>query len=388
MLLLLALGMFYLDSMRDAVNSATRNVTTRAARKRRPLGRDSGTQRRSRDRQAIRGTRKSRRRSQSGGRHPIRRGTQLVRPHGVAKLVGSSKARADQSQRQLGLNRDGSWYLTDHLGFQRWREPLDEKTFDKNFSYRDYFHGLGEQFEEGTTPPNIQPITKPHVSLSYKSQATGLNMVSLTAPVWDDKHERVIGVLGRSMELAQLLSPYVPGRHRDAEADEEADSSRRIVLIDDRNWQLLDHPWISDEHRDDPTKDVPSLRLSDETIARLRFPRQHPASRRRFQSSFKCEITSIRSDNSARTNTAANGSPRSVELATPAGSRSFKSRKSAVLRPVDAMAARLRRDGAWALVLSGVLIGTLWLVVLRGLKERSERTPLPSAPDRSPEIDG
>ena len=63
-------------------------------------------------------------------------------------------------------------------------------------------------------------------------------------------------------------------------------------------------------------------------------------------------------------------------------------RKSAVLRPVAAMASRLRRDGAWALAVSGVLIGTLWLVVLRGLKERSERTALPSVPDRSPEIDG
>jgi hypothetical protein len=49
-------------------------------------------------------------------------------------------------------------------------------------------------------------------------------------------------------------------------------------------------------------------------------------------------------------------------------------RKSAALRPVGAMAARLRRDGAWALAVSGVLIGTLWLVVLRGLHERNERT--------------
>ncbi|MBM3758461.1 MAG: hypothetical protein FJW38_31370 [Acidobacteria bacterium] len=63
-------------------------------------------------------------------------------------------------------------------------------------------------------------------------------------------------------------------------------------------------------------------------------------------------------------------------------------RKSAVLRPVDAMAARLRRDGAWALVLSGVLIGTLWLVVLRGLKERSERSVIPSASIRTLDVNG
>ena len=386
-LLLLALGMFYLDSMRDAVNSATRNVTTRALESdvlsveilARSVARE--IDKRSAELEKVADDHNLVDAIQSAAARNWSDRTEL------RNLLAQAKARADQSQRQLGLNRDGSWYLTDHLGFQRWREPLDEKTFDKNFSYRDYFHGLGEQFEEGTTPPNIQPITKPHVSLSYKSQATGLNMVSLTAPVWDDKHERVIGVLGRSMELAQLLSPYVPGRHRDAEADEEADSSRRIVLIDDRNWQLLDHPWISDEHRDDPTKDVPSLRLSDETIARLR-----PATASGEPAAISVVIQ-MRDyiDPVGQFSPDEYGGEWLAAFSRVGDTGWFaivQERKSAVLRPVDAMAARLRRDGAWALVLSGVLIGTLWLVVLRGLKERSERTPLPSAPDRSPEIDG
>ncbi len=52
------------------------------------------------------------------------------------------------------------------------------------------------------------------------------------------------------------------------------------------------------------------------------------------------------------------------------------------------MASRLRRDGAWALAVSGVLIGTLWLVVLRGLKERSERSVLPAPVTREQESPG
>ena len=305
-------------------------------------------------------------------------------------MLAQAKSRADELQHQLGLNRDGSWYLTDDRGIQRWREPQDEKTFDKDFSYRDYFHGLGEQFEEATIPPNIQPITKPHVSLSYKSQATGLNMVSLTVPVWDEQHERVIGVLGRSMQLGQLLSPYVPGRHRDAEVDkddENTDSSRKIVLIDDRNWQLLDHPWISDKRRDDSTKDdLPELRLSDATIALLR---PTPTSGEPAAIPVVIQMRDYL-DPVGQFSLDAYGGEWLAAFSRVGNTGWFaivQERKSAVLRPVDAMAARLRRDGAWALLLSGVLIGTLWLVVLRGLKERSERTPLPITPDRAPDLE-
>ncbi len=373
LLLMLALGMFYLDSMRDAVDSATLNITTRALES---------------DVLSVEIL------ARSVAREIDKRTTELVKVaadpilvnsiHSAATrdwsertelrlLLAQEKSRADEAYRRLGLNRDGSWYLTDHRGFQRWREPQEEKTFDKNFSYRDYFHGLGDQFLEDTVPSDIQPISKPHVSLSYKSQATGLNMVSLTVPVWDEKHERVIGVLGRSMELAQLLSPYVPGRHRDAEAEEEADSSRKIVLIDDRNWQLLDHPWISEKRRDDPAQeDVPALRLSDDTIIQLR-PTSRPG-----EPTAASVVIQMRDylDPAGEFDPQQYGGEWLAAFCRVGDTGWFaivQERKSAVLRPVAAMASRLRRDGAWALIISGVLIGTLWLVVLRGLKERSER---------------
>jgi len=191
--------------------------------------------------------------------------------------------------------------------------------------------------------------------------------------VWDEPHERVIGVLGRSMELGKLLSPYVPGRHPDAEADEETDNSRKIVLIDDRNWQLLDHPWISDKRRGDPVQEgVPVLRLSEETIEQLR-PTSRPDEA--ADSSVVIQMRNYR-DPAGEFDPQQYGGEWLAAFCRVGDTGWFaivQERKSAVLRPVAAMAARLRRDGAWALIISGVLIGTLWLVVLRGLKERSER---------------
>lgn len=371
-LLMLALGMFYLDSMRDAVDSATRSVTTRALESdvlsveilARSVARE--IDKRTAELEEIAADPKLVNAIQAAaGRNWSDRSE-------LRELLAQSKSRADKRQVQLGLNRDRSWFLTDGLGFQRWREPQEESTLDENWSHRDYFHGLGDKFEKDTVPPGIQPITKPHLSQTYKSQATNEPAVSLTVPVWNE-HERVIGVLGRSMKLGQLLSPYVPSGRSQADADDVGDRTRKIVLIDDRSWQLLDHPWMTAERPDGvPDQEIRRLRLSDETIARLR---PTPAS---GESSGAPIIIQMRDyvDPVGQFNPQEYGGEWLAAFCRVGDTGWFaivQERKSAVLRPVDAMAARLRRDGAWALAVSGVLIATLWLIVLRGLKERGER---------------
>ncbi len=371
-LLMLALGLFYLDSMRDAVGSAALNVTTRALESdvltveilARSVARELEKRTAELEEFAKDPDLQSAIKAAASRDWSDRSDLRLS--------LTQAKARADNMQHQLGLNRDRSWFLTDASGFQRWREPQEDSTLDENWSHRDYFHGLGE-FERDTVPAGMQPITKPHLSLAYKSQATGQNVASLTVPVWDEKHERVIGVLGRSMQLGQLLSPYVPGNRREAEADDPGDRTRKIVLIDDRNWRLLDHPWLTEERRDGVTNDeVRQLRLSEAVISRLR---PTPASGEPTEASVVIQMRDY-IDPVGQFNPKDYGGEWLAAFCRVGDTGWFaivQERKSAVLRPVDALAARLRRDGAWALVVSGVLIGTLWLVVLRGLKERSER---------------
>ena len=385
-LLMLALGMFYLDSMRDAVDSATRNVTTRALESdvlsveilarsvaRELEKRTAELEELAEDPQLAPAIKANTARNWSDRNE-------------LWLLLAQSKSRADKLQHQLGLDRDRSWFLTDERGFQRWREPLDESTLDEDWSHRDYFHGLGDQYEKDTIPADIKPISKPHLSLSYKSAATGRGAISLTVPVWDDKHERVIAVLGRSMQIGQLLAPYAPREGSSEDAETAVDHTRRIALVDDRRWQLLDHPWMTDE-RFDQLSDVEKdqLRLSDDTIVRLR-------------SSSSIGIADELSptlqmkdylDPVGQLDPQSYGGEWLAAFRRVGDTGWFvivQERKSAVLRPVNAMASRLRRDGAWALAVSGILIGTLWLVVLRGLKERSERPALfvPNGREKEP----
>ncbi len=384
-LLMLALGMFYLDSMRDAVDSATRNVTTRA------LESDVLSVEilaRSVARELAKRTAELEELADDPQLAPA------INANAARKwsdrnelwlLLAQSKSRADKLQHQLGLDRDRSWFLTDDRGFQRWREPLDESTLDENWSHRDYFHGLGDQYEKDTVPADIKPISKPHVSLSYKSAATGRGAISLTVPVWDEKHERVIGVLGRSMQIGQLLAPYAPREGSSEDAETAVDHTRRIALVDNRRWQLLDHPWLTDERFDqlsDAAKD--QLRLSDDTIVRLRSSSVGLADELSPTLQMKDYLDPV-----GQLDPQSYGGEWLAAFRRVGDTGWFvivQERKSAVLRPVNAMASRLRRDGAWALAVSGVLIGTLWLVVLRGLKERSERPALHSPDGHAKEL--
>lgn len=370
-LLMLALGLFYLDSMRDAVNSATQNVTTRALESdvlsveilSRSVARE--IEKRTAELEEIAANPELSQTIKSAADRKWSDRSEL------RLMLAQAKSRADKLQTQLGLNRDRSWFLTDERGFQRWREPQDESTLDENWSHRDYFHGLGEQFEKETVPPDIRPITKPHLSLSYKSRATGRGAISLTVPVWDEKHERVLGVLGRSMQLGQLLAPYAPTERNDDETDSGTDRTRQIALVDDRGWKLLDHPWMTDEHFDNLSdNEKEKLRLSEDMIARLRSSSA--------TADDKMTVIQMRDylDPVAQFDPGGYGGEWLAAFCRVGDTGWFaivQERKSAVLRPVAAMAARLRRDGAWALAVSGVLIGTLWLIVLRGLKERGER---------------
>ena len=376
-LLMFALGLFYLDSMREAVESATRSVTTRALESdvlsveilARSVARELDRRTAELEDIAINPEIQDGIESANARKWADRDNLRLT--------LSQSKARADVLARNLGLNRDRSWFLTDHQGVQRWREPEDESTLDVSWSHRDYFHGQGQKFNRETVPADIQPILKPHLSLPYVSAATDRNAVSLSVPVWDEKHERVIGVLARSMELGQLLARFAPSQRPEIET--ETDVSRTIAVIDERNGRLLDHPWMAGH--DNLSEFAEQLRLPDEFVNRLR-----PQLSETTASNIPAVVRQDDYLDPVGTLDPKGFGGQWLAAFCRVGDTGWvaivQERKSAALRPVDAMAARLRRDGAWALVLSGVLIGTLWFVVLRSLKERNERG-LPR-PDSSP----
>ncbi len=143
---------------------------------------------------------------------------------------------------------DRSWFLTDEVGRQVFRNPMAEEgsapTIGQLFSHRDYFHGLGYDLPDAP-PGTVSARTKPGVSAIYTSKASKQNAIAIAVPVWDESKTQVIGVLGRSLHLTDLLTPWErPLR------DEETNIDQRFLALVEKdrktgNLVLLDHNWMT-----------------------------------------------------------------------------------------------------------------------------------------------
>ncbi len=205
--------------------------------------------------------------------------SQLVENHELRELVVSqiSKPRAERGElmkmmdeiqweherrrEAMGRSPDRSWFLLDPRGIQRWRTP-DSATVDKSFLHRDYFHGLNMSFTPENRPADLQPIRKPHISRIYQSKTTEEFSVALTVPIWDETGEHVIGVLGRSILLSELLKDY-----EKSVLSQEADEVGRVLaLIDSREWKLIAHYASGQSMR---PEDYDRLKIDDDLAKQL-----------------------------------------------------------------------------------------------------------------------
>ena len=160
------------------------------------------------------------------------------------QLLDAAWERSDSTNAEHRRGRDTSWFLNDQNGIQIWRHPFSNLTLGRDFSYRDYFNGRGEDYDKDRIPEDIAPVTKPHVCNVYKSTTTGRQTVALSVPV-RNKAGEVIAVLARSVHLGDLQERM--GRLiREPDADRV---HRVIALVESRDkgkWRLLDHPYLTE----------------------------------------------------------------------------------------------------------------------------------------------
>ncbi|MDA1230828.1 MAG: serine/threonine protein kinase, partial [Planctomycetota bacterium] len=161
------------------------------------------------------------------------------------KLLNAAWERSSASNEKHDRGADTSWFMNDRYGIQIWRREYSDVTLGVNFSYRDYFHGHGEDYDPDHIPEDIAPIERPHVCDAYESTTTGRQTVALSVPIRNTQGE-VIGVLARSVHLGDLQERM--GR---LIREPDADSVHRVVaLLEARGkneWRLLDHPYLTEQ---------------------------------------------------------------------------------------------------------------------------------------------
>ena len=296
-------------------------------------------------------------------------------PYWMQKL-DRSLARSDAANTRRERSLDASWFLTDAKGVQIWRRPYSADTIGRNFSFRDYFHGQDVEFAEGQVPSEVKPISEPHVSIAFRSDATKRYMVALSVPVRSSTGE-VIGVIARTAHLGDLQDRL----GKEIQGSDGGAVNRVIALADIRTGRLLDHPWLTPEilERSDAAVEelFATLQVQPEVIetARSAANASHIAlptyidpvgeldepSAEEYHGPWMAAMTAMKSEQT----------PWLVIV---------QEDRNAALQPVRDMAKRATRQAWLAVLASFGMMAAVWMFVWRALSQEKPRTLSSRAP--------
>lgn len=292
------------------------------------------------------------------------------------QLLDAARERADRANDARGRSRDTSWFLTDAIGTQIWRRDYNGETLGRNFRFRDYFHGQNREYLPHEVSESVAPLTERHVSLAFRSDATGKYMVAFSVPV-KDSSGNVIGVFCRTAHLGELQ--VIQEQRLKSETD---DSVRRVIaLIDSRDWQVLDHPYLTKSNTIEDgfsREEFSRLHVDEATIRDI----QRQASSAGAQGSRDILLPNYRDpvgsfgDEAAtpfKSTWMAAMSPVSVANMEAPWMVIVQEERSATLQPIQDMAKQATKQ-AWLAVFAALgMMGLIWATVWRAFN-RSEHS--------------
>jgi len=271
---------------------------------------------------------------------------------GMTSRLDEWQPAAVERLRRDGRAFDRSWFLTNARGDQIARHPPDEKTIGNNYAWRSYFHGSVEEYPPGTDPAGIPPRESRGISAAFRSQATNRYMVALAVPVWEETRSQVIGILARTIDLPDLLSPW------EKRVRGKADKAKRFLsLVDARKGGgfLLDHQWMTREAMEGMSDEeaMQKLRLPDEAVRTMR-----ESSR---SSDFRDPIAEAGLDPTYADEWLAAFAP----VEGTGWVAVVQERRQEALQPVGTLKSVFMQYGIAALVVFSVMLGILWYLIHR-----------------------
>ena len=292
------------------------------------------------------------------------------------QFLNRQKETVDERRGAQSRESDSSWFFVAANGTQRWRGPYSADTVDHSYRHRNYFHGRSLADGSGeypikNIPDHVEPISKPHICFPFVSQATRRYMVAITVPVFDATGENVIGVLGRTTHLGQLLADYE--RHVVGQGTGEVD--RVVALIDARDGELLDHPWMTPENLKATGASEP---LTVDASIGLKL-KQLITSNRGGDAARGIDRDAIYQDPVGKIDTeeAEEYGVDWLAAFSPVGKTGWiavvQERRREALQPIEVMRGGMINNALMAMVVAGGLIVLLLYFVKRGLSDRGLR---------------
>ncbi|MBT6156471.1 MAG: protein kinase [Planctomycetaceae bacterium] len=289
------------------------------------------------------------------------------------QFLNQQKKVVDERRGAQSRELDSSWFFVAANGTQRWRGPYSADTVDHSYKHRNYFHGQALADGSGehprdNVPDDVKPISKPHICFPFVSQATKRYMVAITVPVFDAEGENVIGVLGRTTHLGQLLADYE--RHVVGQGTGEVD--RVVALINARDGKLLDHPWMTPENLKATGSSEP---LTVDATLGMKL-KQLVTSNREGDAALGIDRDAVYRDPVGKISAEEYGVDWLAAF-SPVGKTGWiavvQERRREALLPIEVMRGGMINNALMALVVAGGLIVLLLYFVKRGLSDRGLR---------------
>lgn len=291
----------------------------------------------------------------------------------IDDLLRPYREENDRQRAAQNTKADASWFLQDRNGFQRWRKPFGTTSMDLNYSFRDYFTGLGYEVDKNApeyNPEDYPPLTEPHISSAFKSEQTKQFMVAISVPIKNESGE-VIGILARTTHLGNLLEKYA--KHVQGQGKDQQNVDRTISLIEPNSGTILDHPALRNQstpkdwkEREFLVDDKITAQLQKLTSAPLEQPNQFD--RALF---YRDPLAEVVPDQYGGVWLAA-----FAPIQNAGWVAVVKEPREAALQPVAEMRHGLLARGSVALAVAGSLIAVFWYFLRRIILEsRRERRP-------------
>jgi hypothetical protein len=94
------------------------------------------------------------------------------------------------------------WVIADRDGVVLVNYPPNPRTLGKNYSWRDWFNGTGDKYEEGR---RYEAITAPHISQPFVGQSVDRIVgINISSPIKDSDGKDLLGVLTVMIDLDKI----------------------------------------------------------------------------------------------------------------------------------------------------------------------------------------
>ncbi len=201
---------------------------------------------------------------------PLLRSELIKFDSGKKDEVDKAKLQAwlgDQYVRYRDLNAS-SWFIVAADGTQLVVFPRNRTLSEgEKYRHRDYFHGLGKDYQRNSVPDDVRSIRAPHFSVPYVSTNSSRLRVALSVPIWkeEDGVGEPIGILGMSTELGQMKM------------------LENAILVDtrldrfegeERTGLILQHPELDQRNEPGQPSQRTYFRVTPEQLKKLTGPRE------------------------------------------------------------------------------------------------------------------